>query len=291
MIDFLQMIASGIAVGSSYALMGLAMVIIYKTSEVPNFAQGEMALISSFVAYLILDTFQFSWYAAFPLAMVFSVFLGCLLEFGVLRRAKEPNILGMIVITIGIEMVLLGLVSWKFGADQKTMPFPISPYDSVMIGEIFVSTLEVLTLFIALALMLILFFFFRYSTLGIAVKATQQNPMAARLMGIRTNRVMMMTWGISSFVGCIAGLLISPVIMHPYMMWDPMLKGFAAAVMGGMTSLPGAVIAAYLLGIIENLFGGYVSIEFKAVVAFAIIVLVLCFKPSGLFARHYVKKV
>jgi branched-chain amino acid transport system permease protein len=123
------------------------------------------------------------------------------------------------------------------------------------------------------------------------MKATQQNATAARLMGIRTNRILMFTWAISSVVGCLAGLLIAPTIMQPYMMWDPLLKGFAAAVMGGMTSLPGAVFGAYILGIIENLFGGYVSIEFKSVVAFVIIVLVLCVKPSGLFARHYVKKV
>jgi branched-chain amino acid transport system permease protein len=291
MIDFIQTVVSGIAVGSSYALMGLAMVIIYKTSEVPNFAQGEMALISSFFAFMLLDSFQLPWYTAFIAAMVFAVLLGCFLEFAVLRRAKEPNILGMIVITIGLEMILLGFVSWKFGADQKTMPFPISPYDSIAFGDIFVSHLEVLTLVVALVVMIILFLFFRFSKLGLAVKATQQNNMAAKLMGIRTNRILMMTWGLSSLVGAIAGLLISPTIMHPYMMWDPMLKGFAAAVMGGMTSLPGAVVAAYILGIIENLFGGYISIEFKAVVAFAIIVLVLCFKPSGLFARHYVKKV
>lgn len=291
MIDFIQTVVSGIAVGSSYALMGLAMVIIYKTSEVPNFVQGEMALVSSFFAFMLLDSFQLPWYTAFLFAMVFAVLLGCFLEFAVLRRAKEPNILGMIVITIGLEMILLGFVSWKFGADQKTMSFPISPYDSIAFGDIFVSYLEVLTLVVALVVMIILFLFFRFSKLGLAVKATQQNNMAAKLMGIRTNRILMMTWGLSSLVGAIAGLLISPTIMHPYMMWDPMLKGFAAAVMGGMTSLPGAVVAAYILGIIENLFGGYISIEFKAVVAFAIIVLVLCFKPSGLFARHYVKKV
>jgi len=291
MLDFFQMVVSGIAVGSAYALMGLSMVIIYKTSEVPNFAQGEMALISSFFAFMLLDSFNFPLYLAISGAMVFSICLGCFLEFSILRRAKEPNILGMIVITIGIEMILLGVVSWKFGADHKTMPFPISPYDSFAIGEIFISALEVLTLGIALILMIILFIFFKYSKLGLAVKATQQNPMAARLMGIKTNNILMMTWGISSLVGCVAGILISPTLMHPYMMWDPMLKGFAAAVMGGMTSLPGAVFSAYLLGIIENLFGGYISIEFKAVVAFVIIVLVLCLKPSGLFAKHYVKKV
>jgi branched-chain amino acid transport system permease protein len=291
MLEFLQMLTSGIAVGSSYALMGLAMVIIYKTSEVVNFAQGEMALLSLFLTYMVLETHGFPYYIAFPGALVFAVLLGFFLEFAVLRRAKEPNVLGMIIITIGLEMILMGVVSWKFGADPKTMPFPISPYDSVTIGEVFVSSLEVLTFVVALTIMVILFLFLRYSKLGVAMKATQQNHMAARLMGIRTNRILMITWGISSLVGCVAGLLLAPTTMQPYMMWDPMLKGFAAAVLGGMTSLPGAVFGAYIIGIIENLFGGYVSIEFKSVVAFFIIVLVLCVKPSGLFARHYVKKV
>ena len=291
MLDFFQMFAGGIAVGSSYALMGLSMVIIYKTSQVVNFAQGEMALLSSFLTFHFLEYYSFSFFPAFLGAFVFSIFLGCFLEFAVLRRAKNPSILGMIIITIGLEMILMGIVSWKFGADQQTMPFPISPYDSVAIGEILVSSLEVLTFIAAVVTMGVLYLFFRFSRLGIAVKATQQNLTAARIMGIRTNRILMMTWGISSLTGCLAGLLISPVLMHPYMMWDPMLKGFAAAVMGGMTSLPGAVCGAYILGIVENLFGGYISIEFKSTVAFVIIVLVLCFKPSGLFARHYVKKV
>ncbi len=291
MLDFLQMVVSGIAVGSSYALMGLAMVIIYKTSEVVNFAQGEMALISTFLTYMVLEYYGFPFYVAFPGALVFAVILGFVLEFGVLRRAKEPNILGMIIITIGLEMILLGFVSWKFGADPKTMPFPISPYDSVTIGGLFVSSLEVLTFVVTLTVMMILFLFLKYSKLGVAMKATQQNQVAARLQGIRTNRILMITWGISSLVGCLAGLLISPTTMQPFMMWNPMLKGFAGAVMGGMTSLPGSVLGAYAIGIIENLFGGYVSIEFKSVIAFVIIVLVLCIKPSGLFARHYVKKV
>jgi len=291
MIDFLQMIVSGIAVGSSYALMGIAMVIIYRASEVPNFAQGEMALIASYFTFMLLDQYGFPYHVAFPAALLFSVLLGFFLEFAILRRAKEPNILGLIIITIGIEMILLGLVSWKFGADPQTMSFPISPYDSIALGEVFVSGLEILTLVVALIIMIVLFFFFRFSKLGVAMKATQQNNTAARIMGIRTNRILMVTWGISSIVGCVAGLLISPIIMSPFMMWDPLLKGFAAAVLGGMTSLPGAVFGAYMLGIIENLFGGYVSIEFKSAVAFAVIILVLCIKPSGLFARHYVKKV
>ena len=291
MIDFLQTIVSGIAVGSSYALMGLGMVLIYKASEVPNFVQGEMALLPVFIAYLLLESYGLPSYIAFPATLLFALLLGCFLEFAILRRAKEPNVLGLIIITIGMEMMLLGLVSWKFGADQRTMPFPISSYDSIIIGDIFISTLDLLTLVVALVIMLILFIFFRYSKIGVAMKATQQNENAARLMGIKTNRIRMVTWGISSFVGCIAGLLIAPVLVEPYMMWDPMLKGFAGAVVGGMTSLPGAVFGAYIVGIVEHLFGGYVSIEFKSVVAFAVIVIVLCIRPSGLFARHYVKKV
>lgn len=285
------MILSGVAVGSFYALMGLGMVLIYKASEVPNFVQGEMALLPVFLAYMLLETYGLPWFVAFPVTLLFALLLGCFLEFAILRRAKEPNILGLIIITIGMEMILLGLVSWKFGADQRSMPFPISTYDSIAIGDIYISTLEMLTLVVALIIMLVLFLFFRFSKHGVAMKASQQNENAAKLMGIKVHRVRMVTWGISSLVGCVAGLLIAPILVEPYMMWDFMLKGFAGAVVGGMTSLPGAVLGAYIVGIVENLFGGYVSIEFKSVVAFVIIVLVLCVKPSGLFARHYVKKV
>jgi len=291
MIDFVQMTVSGIAVGSAYALMALGMVLIYKASEVPNFVQGEMALLPVFIAYMLIYSYGQSVFTAFVGALAFAMFLGCFLEFAVVRRAKNPNILGLIIITIGLEMVLLGFVSWKFGADQRVMPFPISSYSSVMFGNVYISTLDLLTLVAALVIMVSLFLFFRFSRLGVAMKATQQNETAARLMGIRTNRVKMITWGISATVGTVAGLLLAPVFMEPYMMWDPMLKGFAAAVIGGMTSLPGAVFGAYIVGIVEHLFGGYVSMEYKAVVAFAVIVIVLCVKPSGLFARHYVKKV
>lgn len=291
MVDFLQMVLSGIAVGSSYALMGLGMVLIYKASEVPNFVQGEMALLPVFTAFTMLSIYNVPYYIAFPATLIFAFLLGCFLEFGILRRAKDPNVLGLIIITIGLEMMLLGFVSWKFGADQRAMPFPISTYDSIIIGDIFISSLDMLTLVVALVIMLVLFLFFRFSKMGVAMKATQMNENAAALMGIKTKQIRMVTWGISSMVGCVAGLLVAPVLVEPYMMWDPMLKGFAGAVVGGMTSLPGAVFGAYIVGIVEHLFGGYVSIEFKSVVAFVIIVIVLCIKPSGLFARHYVKKV
>jgi len=287
-----QLIVSGLSFGSLYALVALAMVIIYKTSEVPNFGQGEMAMLSTFVAYSLLVTHGYSFAVSFVGAILFAAALGVFLEFVFLRRAKDPNILSLILITLGFEMMLYGLASWKWGADQRDLPFPVSDFDIVNLGPAVLSYLNIATLLITLVLMLILFLFFRYTKVGIAMKATQQNAMAARINGIRTNRILSITWALSAMIGGVAGLLLAPIAtLDPNLMLEPLLKGFASAVLGGMTSLVGAALGGYMLGIIENLFGGYVSLEFKSIVAFGIIVLVLCFKPSGLFARHYVRKV
>ena len=289
---FFQLIISGLSFGSLYALVALAMVIIYKTSEVPNFGQGEMAMLSTFVAYSLIVTYGHSYLVSFIGALIFAAALGIFLEFVFLRRAKDPNILSLILITLGFEMVLYGLASWKWGADQRNLPFPVSDFDIINIGPAVISYLNIATILITLLLMLLLFFFFRYTKVGIAMKATQQNAVAARINGIRTNRILSITWAMSSVIGAVSGILLAPIAtLDPNLMLDVLLKGFAAAVLGGMTSLVGAAFGGYLLGMIENLFGGYVSLEFKSVVAFGIIVLVLCFKPSGLFAKHYVKKV
>jgi branched-chain amino acid transport system permease protein len=289
---FLQLLISGLSFGSLYALIALAMVIIYKTSEVPNFGQGEMAMISTFVAYTLLEFYARSFVISFVGALIFAAILGVFLEFIFLRRAKDPNILSLILITLGFQMILYGLASWKWGADQRDFAFPVSDFDIVNLGPAVLSYLNIATLFITLILMFILFLFFRYTKVGIAMKATQQNATAARINGIRTNRILSITWALSSLIGSVAGILLAPVAtLDPNLMLEPLLKGFASAVLGGMTTLVGAALGGYMLGIIENLFGGYVSLEFKSIVAFGIIVLVLCFRPSGLFARHYVRKV
>jgi len=288
----MQVIIGGIAVGSSYALIALAMVIIYKTSEVLNFAQGDMAMLSAYVTFTLLHVYGLPFWVSVPATLLFAFLLGVCSEFLFLRRAKNPTVLGLIIMTLSLEMIIFGLVSWKWGSEQKELPFPITSYDTFTVGTLYFSKLEVLTCFTAISLMLMLFLFFRYTKLGIAVKATQLNRDAARLMGIRTNRILAGTWGLASLVGALAGLLIAPAsTLDPYMMWDPLLKGFSSAVLGGMTSLPGAAVGGYIVGVAENVFGSYVSIEFKSVVAFALIVIILCVKPSGLLARHYVKKV
>ncbi len=289
---FLQLLISGLSFGSLYALIALAMVIIYKTSEVPNFGQGEMAMISTFVAYALLESYAHSFVISFVGALIFAAALGVFLEFIFLRRAKDPNVLSLILITLGFQMILYGLASWKWGADQRDFAFPISDFDIVNLGPAVLSYLNIATLLITLILMFILFLFFRYTKLGIAMKATQQNATAARINGIRTNRILSITWALSSLIGVVAGILLAPIAtLDPNLMLEPLLKGFASAVLGGMTTLVGAALGGYMLGIIENLFGGYVSLEFKSIVAFGIIVLVLCFRPSGLFGRHYVRKV
>ena len=287
-----QLIVSGLAVGACYSLLALAMVIIYKSSEVLNFAQGEMAMISTFVTFSLLESYHVPFQWAVVLTFLFAILLGMFFEFAFLRQAKDPTVLGLIIITLGFEMILMGFAGWKWGPDQRSFPFPVSNIEAYNFHGLIISKINFWTILISMVLMFILFLFFRYTKLGTAMRATQQNQLAARVMGIRTKWILSFTWAISSMVGAVAGMLIAALgILDPPMMMDPLLKGFASGVLGGMTSLPGTAVGGALLGIIENLFGGYVSLAFKSIVAFAIIVLMLCIKPSGLLAKHYVKKV
>lgn len=292
MVFFFDLVIGGLAIGACYALVALAMVIIYKTSEVPNFAQGEMAMISAFVAYALIESYGVGFWMAAGLTLLFALCLGVVLELAFLRPAKNPNILGLIVITLGAEMILYGLAGWKWGANQHPFPVPFSEYGGVTYADVIITEINIWTFVTSLVMMLLLFLFFRYTKLGTAMKAVQQNVFAAKAMGIPTRRILTFTWGLSSVTGAVAGMLIAPIAtLDPNMMLDPMLKGFAGAVLGGMTSLPGAALGGYMLGLIENFFGGYVSLEFKSVVAFAVIVVVLCVKPSGLLVRHFERKV
>ncbi len=197
-----QLIIEGLAIGACYGLFGIAVVIIYKTSEVVNFAQGEMAMMSTFVAYHILTIYQYPFWLAYLLTMVFAVLLGIVIEFIFLRPAKNPNLLGLIVITLGAEMLLMGLASWKWGAEQKefTMPFSTlhthEPFPGLIVND------WAIAVFVAAAIvMILLFLFFKYTKLGVAMRATQQNKHAAKIMGVRTERVFSLAWGVSSLSG------------------------------------------------------------------------------------------
>lgn len=287
-----QVLFSGIAAGAVYALLALAMVIIYRTTEVLNFAQGDMAMACTYVGLALLVSAGAPFFVAVLGALVFAACLGAFAEFAFLRRAKEPTVLGLIIITLGIEMIVFGFASWKWGGEPRDFPIPLDPAAAFVVGGVIMGQLELLAIAIAAAVSGALFFFLRHSKAGLAMRATQQNRAVARLMGIRVRRVEMGAWALAAVIGAIAGVLVGPATtVEPYMMWDPMMKGFAAAVLGGMTSLPGAALGGAIIGIVENLFGFYVSTAFKSVVPFAAILLMLAIKPSGLLARHYVKKV
>ncbi len=288
-----QLIINSIVVGSIYALMALAMSIIYKASEIPNFAQGEMAMICTYITFVLLNSWGLSFTLALLGTLIFAFILGALFEFVFVRRAKEPSLLGFIIITLGFQMVLYGLAGWKWGSDQRTFSLPFSESEVVMkTDSVVITEHNLASILIAVLIMVGLYILLQHTKLGLAMKASQQNVKAARFNGIPTNRILGISFGISAMVGAIAGILVAPIsTLDPTMMWDPLLKGFAAAVLGGLRSLPGVVIGGLLLGLVENLFGYYISLEFKSVVAFAIIVVVLFIKPSGLFDKHYVRKV
>jgi len=288
----LQLIIEGLAIGACYGLFGIAVVIIYKTSEVVNFAQGEMAMLSTFVAYHILTYYHYPFWLAYILTMIFAVLLGMAIEFFFLRPAKQPTLLGMIVITLGAEMLLMGLAGWKWGAEQKefNLPFSVMKTHEPIKGMI-INDWSIAVFITAALMMILLFFFFKYTKLGMAMRATQQNQHAAKIMGVRVERMFSMAWGFSSFIGATAAMFfVSRATLDPAFMMEPFMRAFAAAVLGGLMSIPGIVIGGELLGLIENFFG-YLWPEWKPIVAFVVIVLVLCVRPSGLFAKHYVKKV
>jgi branched-chain amino acid transport system permease protein len=287
-----QTLVNGLSSGSIYALIALALVITYKTTHVPNFAQGDMAMVSTFVAYSLMTSAGLGFTLSVALSLVFAFLLGITLEWGLLRRARTPSILNLIIMTLGFQLLLYGFAGWRWGANQRQFPFPVSPNEVFSLGGVSMSKLSAATVVAALLLMVAVFAFFRYTRLGIAMQATQQDPLAARINGVPTRTVIALTFGLSSVIGAVAALLTAPVItLDPTLMWDPLLKGFAAAVLGGMNTPVGAVLGGYLLGVVENLFGGYVSVEFKSIIAFAAIVAVLWFRPHGLFGSFRAKKV
>jgi len=289
---FGQLIVEGLSIGACYALFGIAVVIIYKTSEVVNFAQGEMAMLSTFVAYHILTYYQYPFWVAFVMTMVFSILLGMFIEFAFLRPAKQPTLLGMIVITLGAEMLLMGVAGWKWGAEQKefTLPFSFQVTHEPVPGVV-ISDWAMAVFATVICVMVFLYVFFKYTKLGVAMRATQQNRQAAKIMGIRVERVFSLAWGFSSLIGALAAMFFAArSTLDPAFMMEPFLRAFAAAVLGGLMSIPGVVIGGEILGLIENLFG-YFWPEWKPIVAFLVIIVVLCIRPSGLFAKHYVKKV
>ena len=285
-----QLLVNGLALGSLYALTAFGIVLIFKTTRVITFAQGETAMFSTFVAFTLLTVFQLPFAVAFALTLLFAGLFGALIERVVLRHISTTTILNPVIVTVGLSLILLGAAGWIWGYEIRTFPAPAAgpPF---RIGTVVVSQLNAVIFAVTLALMGVLYAFFRYTRTGIAMRAVSQNRTAAQLMGISINRMNALGWGMGTAMGAVTGMLIAPLnYLDPGMMGDVALKAFAAAVVGGLTSLPGAVVGGLLLGIIDSVVGFEVP-ELRNTIAFALIVLVLVVRPGGLLGKHEIKKV
>ena len=290
MTALLQYIVGGLAAGSLYALAALGLTLIYKTTGVINFANGEMAMVSTFAAFILLTAYGLPYPLAFLGALLFAAALGIALERLFLRPVRQSSHLNQIMVTLGLFMVLNGIAGTRF---FEPLPFPKpvggEPFD--LLG-IFVARDSLLVFGVAAALVLALYLFFNHTLAGVALRATAQNLDAARLMGVPIGQVYAATWAVAAVLGAVAGMLIAPTTaLDPNFMGEVAIKAFAAAILGGLGNLPGAIAGGLLLGVLENLIAGYVSTELKAVFAFAVILFVLVVRPGGLMAAPVRRRV
>lgn len=293
MTRLLQDLVNGFSAGSVYALLAVGIVLVYKSSEVLNFAHGTFAMLATFVAYHFAVVLGVGYPGAIAAALVFALVLGAVVYRGLLHRAREGGSHAVVMVTIGLLMVLEGAAGAIWGTDVKEFHHLFADAKSLTLpGGVLLSTHDAWIIGTALATALLLAIFFRATRAGIALRAVAQNERAAELMGVRVARIHALTWGIATLLGAVAGILVAPrLFLDPAMMFGPLLKAFAAAVLGGMSSVAGAILGAWLLGIVEVLAGAYVSTEFQATIAFVIIVLVLTLRPEGLLGSHRIKKV
>ena len=289
----LQYTFTGLSAGALYALVALGIVLIYRSTRVLNFAHGDVAMLSTFVAFSLLSNGY-----GFPLALAGSLVvgaaLGIIFYFSVLARAQREgaNLLGMVALTLGLALVLQGVAVYIWGADPVSLPFPISSTKTYRVGVVIVSELALATLAAGVVGSLLLYLLVQKTRLGLAMRATSENLMAAQTLGIPTRMVLSVSWGAASALGVVAGLFLAPaLLLDPFFMLDPFLKGFAAAVLGGLNSLPGAVVGALILGVAESLTGGYLAIEYKNTLAFVIIIVVLLVRPEGLLGKEFKERV
>ena len=290
---FLQYSLTGLSAGSLYALVALGVVLIYRSTRVLNFAHGDVATLGTFVAFSLLSD-KFSFPVALVLSLAAGAAVGITFYFVVLVKAQRrgANLLGMIILTLGLSLIIQGLVVWKWGAEPVALPFPISDTKTYKMGAVVVSQLSLATMAAGLIGSLLLYLLVQRTRLGLAMRATSENVMAAQTLGIPTRMVLSVSWGVASALGVVAGIFLAPaLLLDPFFMLDPFLKGFAAAVLGGLNSLPGAVLGALILGVAESLTGAYLTIQFKNTLAFVIIIVVLLIRPEGLLGKEFKERV
>jgi len=288
----LSQVIAGLSTGGIYACMALAIVMIYQAIDHLNFAQGEMAMFSTFIAWQLLH-WGMPYWLTFVLTIAISFAGGVAIERVVFKPLKNAPVLSHIVVFIALFAILnsgAGFI-WDYQIKNFPTPFGTTP----LFGSTLISSHDAGMMSVTVILLLLLFVFFRYTRVGLAMRATAANPESARLVGVRVGWMIALGWGMAAAIGAVAGMMIAPVVfLEPNMMLSILLYGFAGAVVGGLTSPFGAVVGGFSVGVIENLAGTfipYVGRELKLTIALALIVTVLTVRPSGLFGRVIVTRV
>lgn len=290
--EMMQIIISGLIFGCVYGLAALGMILIYKTSDVVNFAQGEMAMLTTFVSFMFLSRMGLSYTMSFLFALVFAALLGIFIYLLFMKRIQSEPHLNQMVMTLGIFLIINGVAGLIWGHQPTSFPEAVHG-ESFDIGGVFISPNELFLVGLTLILIIVFYVIFKYTKMGLAIRIAAQDKSTAQLMGIKVSKVFMITWITSSILGGIAGIMTAPItFLTTNMMFNVVIMAFAAAVLGGFLSLPGAFLGGLFIGVLENLVSYYIAADLKVVYTFLLIVLVLYLRPQGIFGgKKIIKKV
>jgi branched-chain amino acid transport system permease protein len=292
--EFFQQVVAGLASGSIFAALALALVLIHRATGVINFAQGEMAMFTTYIAWTLIENHGLNIWLAFAVTLVLAFGLGVGLQRTVIRPIERAPIITTVIVTIGLVLIFNGLAGLIWSAEVRAFPSPF-PNDTWVIGGVAISQQDVFTFLVVLVLVGMLWAFFQFTKVGLALRASALNPDASRLVGVRVGWMLAIGWGLAAMLGAVAGLLTAPtVFLDPNMMQAVLIYAFAAAVLGGIDSPFGAVVGGLMLGVGLNLIGTYVDFvgaSLRLPVALLVILVVLLVKPAGLFGKPVTRRV
>ena len=291
--ELAEQIVAGLADGSVYASLALALVLIYRSTRAVNFAQGEMATFSTFIAWSLMNH-GFSFWAAFPLVLAISFVGGIAVERAIIRPVENAPVLTIVIVTLGLALLLNGLMYVIWGGGDRAFNGGFSSR-TVQVAGAHISLQYIGIIGVLVVMVVALGAFFRFTRIGLALRAAALNPDSSRLVGVRVSWMLAFGWGLAALVGAVAGMMVAPLqFLGPNMMQAILLYAFAAAVLGGLDSPVGAVVGGLLLGLTIDLLGryvGYIGSTLQLPVALLLILLFLVFRPAGLFGRVAARRV
>ncbi len=289
----IQQIISGIASGGVFASLALALVLIYNAMGLVNFAQGEMAMFATFIAFTLIDR-GLNYWIALPVTLVIAFAGGILIQRLVIRPVERAPVLTLVIITLGMATLVNGLAGFIWGYVPRSFPSPFSVGTVNLLGA-FVSYQDMGVIAVSAVVLFLIYLLLQRTTIGLTMRAAAHHAEASRLLGVRVSWMLALGWGLAAAVGAVSGIMVAPVLfLEPNMMQAIIIYAFAAAVLGGIESPLGAVVGGLLVGVTVNLAGAYIPFvggDLELAVALAIIIGVLLVRPNGIFGRPSVRRV